>query len=349
MEIRFLYNSNNVVINFLRRAKYSVWLLFVAVSLCALDIHAQNTDYISPLDIPLDFAGNFGELRSGHFHMGLDMRTQGREEHVVKSIADGYVSRISINTKGYGQALYINHPDGNTSVYAHLSDFSGSIKDWTRKVQYAKKTYTLDTLLPEGLLPVSGGQQIGSSGNSGGSSGPHLHFEIRNTKTERAINPMYFGFKPVRDNTPPELLLLAIYPLNEVSFVNGKQQPAYLPLKKKDGKYQLETTPAVYGKIGFGIYCRDRIDGSSFSFAVHSVQLLKKNVVVYAHRIDSIAFNHSRFVNAHIDYPEAIRSKRKIQKSYLSDFNELDIYAGVVNGGKFFFTGDTSTPMRYEV
>lgn len=305
--------------------------------------------FAPPMSPPLDLAGNFGELRPGHFHMGLDIRTNGSEGLKVFSIESGYISRISLNTKGYGQVLYITHPTGHTSVYAHLSDFAPFIKSHVRSWQYARRSYVLDTLLPVDLLRVDKGQFIALSGNTGGSNGPHLHFEIRNTTTEKAINPMHFGYVLKNDKFPPELLTLAIYPLNALASVNGKNTPQYFQLRFENGFYILTSPPKVYGKVGFGIACRDRVNGNGFSFAPYRIKLYKQGETVYEHRMDSLDFHHGRFVNTHMDYGEAIRSKRKIQKSFTGEFNDLQIYIHRINNGQLFFLGDSITKMQYEV
>ena len=180
----------------------------------------------SPLDIPLVLAGTFGELRSNHFHSGIDIKTQQREGLPVYAIADGMVTRIKISHWGYGKVLYIAHPNGYTSVYGHLQKFSPELEAYVKKLQYDKKSYEVEVFPDLGALKVEKGGLIAYSGNTGGSSGPHLHFEIRSSISEKPTNPLLYGLE-VRDATNPILEKVFIYPLAENAQVNqgnGKSQ-----------------------------------------------------------------------------------------------------------------------------
>ena len=179
--------------------------------ICLLSNLSQAQDYRAPLDIPLVLSGTFGELRSSHFHSGIDIKTQGRIGLPVFAIADGYVSRIKISTGGYGKAIYITHPTtGHTSVYAHLNEFTGAIAEYVREMQYARESFEIELFPDPARLQVLKGQEIAKSGNTGGSFGPHLHFELRLDHTGQPINPSRYGFD-VKDERMPELSYLLLY------------------------------------------------------------------------------------------------------------------------------------------
>ena len=302
------------------------------------------------MDIPLQLSGNFGELRPNHFHAGLDIRTQGKVGLKIYSIESGYVSRIAASEGGYGKVIYITHPNGYTSVYAHLRKFEGVIDRLAKDIQYEQRAFQFDSTLIDTNLTVSKGDIIGYSGNTGGSAGPHLHFEIRNTLTEHPINPLHFGFD-IKDNIAPKIYALGIYPLSVTSNVNGKNEKYILKTVGNGKQYEIEAGKSitVNGKIGFGIYTRDKLTGSPFNFGIYSIELFKENQLVYKHQLDSLNFETSRSINAHMDFHEATKKKRKIQRSFLLQGNKLNTYSSVVNNGEFFFLKDDTIAMKYIV
>ena len=162
----------------------------------------KSLGFIKPLNLPLRISGNFCEVRSNHFHSGIDFKTNGTIGHPIYAVADGYVSRIKISPYGYGKALYITHPNGFTTVYAHLSEFEDSIGAYVKRQQYKNKKFSIDIYPPKGKLMLSQGQEIAKSGNTGGSSGPHLHFEIRETESEMPVNPLLFKMG-IKDTITP--------------------------------------------------------------------------------------------------------------------------------------------------
>ncbi|MCW3084094.1 MAG: Peptidase [Bacteroidetes bacterium] len=310
------------------------------------------TDYFrSPIDTSIELAGNFGEIRPNHFHAGFDIKTNGKEGMRVYAAADGYISRIKISPYGYGNALYITHPNGYTSVYGHLQRFDGAIAAFLKKAQYVLQSFEVDTLLSADVLPVTKGQLIALSGNTGGSEGPHLHFEIRETATEKPINPYYFGYK-IPDTVKPKITEIAIYPINHNGRVNGKDavkkiKPAFLK-----GHYYIlnkADTIVVNGDIGFGIETYDTENGNQGQNGVFSIELQSGGKRVYYHELEKFSFENARYVNAHIDYAEKQKHGDKIQKCFVSKNNQLGIYKNVINNGVLHFEDDSVHWIRYIV
>ncbi len=296
----------------------------------------------SPLDIPLTLAGNFGEIRNNHFHSGLDFKTDNREGLTIYAPADGYVSRIKVQAAGYGNALYITHPNGFVTVYGHLSAYNAAITAYLRNEQYRVESFEVDFKLPPDALPVKKSDVLALSGNTGGSRGPHLHFEIRDEKTEFAINPLLFGFD-VKDSVKPVISKVGIYPMNEISFVNGKNHEIFYPVVAKKGAMStIAAAPGdtlkVHGFIGFGLTTFDTEDARTNVNGTYSVELKVDSDVIYLHKINTFSFDQWRYVNAHIDYPEKKKKGSIVQRCYLLPNNKLPIYEVKKNRGYFLFT-----------
>ncbi|HEY0030307.1 MAG TPA: M23 family metallopeptidase, partial [Bacteroidia bacterium] len=309
-------------------------------------IFAQNAypqnDFRSPVDSTLGLAGNFGEIRPNHFHAGFDIRTNNREGMPIYAVADGYVSRIKISAYGYGKALYIAHTNGYTTVYGHLKIFNAGIQNFTEKVQYSKESFEVDTALSSIQLPVKKGDFIGFSGNTGGSQGPHLHFEVRDTKTETPVNPYFFGFK-VNDTVKPRITQLAIYPMDEKASINGKHAAKKIAPVYSKGKYTyLKTdTISVNGAIGFGIECYDTETKSTNKNSVFSIELQSGGKRIFYYELEKFTFENARYVNAHVDYASKQLHNTKIQKCFLAKNNQLGIYKNVINNGVLEFNDDS--------
>ncbi len=329
-------------------------LFILAVQLFHTLILAQTpypADYFcSPVKCDLSLVGNFGEIRPNHLHAGFDIRTNGKEGMPIYAVADGYVSRIKISPKGYGKALYINHPNGYTSVYAHLQSFNGIIGIKAKNIQYSKESFEVDSLLSVNEIYVKKGDLIALSGNTGGSEGPHLHFEIRDTKTEAPINPYFFGYS-IKDNVKPGITGLVIYPVGKTASVNGKVLPQKLkPLYNSLGYYfNKSDSITVNGDIGFGIECYDSETGSTNKNSVFSIEVQSRGKRIYYSEMEKVPFENSRYVNAHIDYVEKQKNNAKIQKLFLSKNNQLGIYKDVINNGIVNFTDDASHWIKFIV
>ena len=290
-------------------------------------------DYFgNPLEVDLVLSGTFGELRSNHFHSGLDIKTLQQQGLNVLASSDGYVSRIEIQHFGYGKALYIQHPNGYTTVYGHLKKFSPEIQAYIKKQQYAKETYEIELFPEAGLLNVVKGELVAFSGNTGGSGGPHLHFEIRDGQ-QRPMNPQLFGIK-IKDTQAPTINSLFAYPLDEDSNVNGSAQQQRIRLfPLPDGSFKTEPINAC-GDIGFGISTTDKQDGASNNNGVYKINTSLNGDPVFELNFDRFSFDESRHLNQLIDYPYYSQNNSRITKLFLQPNNPLSVYNHVVNEGK---------------
>lgn len=327
-------------------------LLFVTFynNTAAQQIFSSNkyplTYFRQPLDItPPALAGSFGEIRGNHFHSGIDFRTNQREGYPVYAVADGYVSRLRVQNSGFGQALYINHPNGFTSVYGHLQRFAPKIASIVKNLEYEKKSFELDEFPNETLIPVHKGEIIAWSGNRGSSGGPHLHFEIRDSKTEETINPQFFGID-IPDNIPPVIHGLYVYKLNQKPFNEFTPKQA-IAIVGSNGNYKTISPLNLAGEVGFGIVTTDRHNGLSGTNGVYSIQLEVDGKMVYTSALERFAFEDSKAINSHIDYPTYLNTKRSIQKSFVEPGNPLKIYSGLVNSGRINFNDGLTHQVRY--
>ncbi|MGO4772293.1 M23 family metallopeptidase [Flavobacterium sp. W22_SRS_FK3] len=275
-------------------------------------------DYFrSPLDIPMRLSGNFGELRPNHFHAGFDLKTNQREGLNVYAVADGYVSRIKISTFGNGKCIYITHPNGYTSVYGHLQTPVGAIEEYVKNTHCKEKSFEIEMFLKPDELPVTKGQLIALSGNTGSSQGPHLHFELRDSKTEFIINPLFFGFdQNIEDNKKPTISSLFVYPIDN-TVVNQSKQPLLLNLSlQKDGNY-LAGKVKANGKIGFGINAVDFDDVSGNRNGVFKVSTFLNGNPNYSYKFSTYSFDEMRYVNALIDYSKYRKTGQRVQKLFM--------------------------------
>lgn len=314
--------------NFLKTT--ASWL--VMWTLCTPSAWGQKpgsaSEYILPMDIPLDLSGNFMEPRTNHFHSGLDMRTQGQEGVPIKAVADGWVSRIKISPWGYGKAVYIDHANGQTSVYAHLQRLKGPVADACLEAQYKARDFSIDIYPEAGTIPIKQGEVIALSGNTGSSAGPHLHFEIRRTADQHALDPEAFGFL-APDRTRPEIVGVRIEPLT------GSSRVAPYPAKAKGfatqgaaGRYGLKPGehPTAYGTVGLSLHTFDRYDNSGFRFGVRSIELFVDSVPAFSTRFTEVNFDHNRYCNAHMDHALFKSAKMDYHRCYKLPNNKLRIY-----------------------
>ena len=282
--------------------------------------------FISPLDIPLDLSGSFGELRSNHFHSGIDLKTKGVEGLPVYAVADGYVSRIKISTWGYGKAIYITHPNGYTSVYGHLQKANGNIEDLIHKKHYDEKSFEIELFLKPSELPVKKGEVIAFSGNSGGSGGPHLHFEIRDTKSEMIINPLLFGYdKLVVDKYKPKVNSIIVYPLNDTIAVNDEFKPQAISLSVNDEGNYVTHKISSNGAIGFGMNVFDNMTNAYNKNGIYKVSTFVNGVPYFSYKFDTFSFDESKHINYFIDYYRLKNMGQRFQKMFMNNEYPLSI------------------------
>ena len=307
-------------------------------------------DYFqSPLDIPIDLSGSFGELRSNHFHSGLDMKTKGVEGLPVYASADGYVSRIKISTFGYGKAIYVTHPNGYTSVYGHLQKANGAIQEYIKKKHYQEKNYEIEMFLYPSELPVKKGDVIAFSGNSGGSGGPHLHFEFRDTKSEAIINPMHFGMnKIIKDERKPIIQGIVAYPIDS-TIVNTSQKPIDISFSKQaDGSY-LGVKVKANGSIAFGINAYDFCTNGYNKNGLYKVKTYLNGVLQYQYGFDSFTFDESRYINNFIDYERLHDMGQRVQKLFQLNEYPLSIVSKNKKDGILRVQPNTNYSYKVEI
>jgi murein DD-endopeptidase MepM/ murein hydrolase activator NlpD len=326
------------------------WLVFFLTSMVLGQVQYPKDYFIAPLDIPLQLAGNFGELRSNHIHSGFDFKTQQKEGFKVYATADGYVSRIKISEVGYGKAVYITHPNGYTTVYGHLQSGFGAVEQLIKREQYKAKSYEIDVVFTPEELGVKKGEVIGITGNTGGSDGPHLHYEIRDTFTEKIINPLYFGFDALLpDDKRPLITSLMVYPLDENSQVNGFKRPFAVNLAlQEDGTYLGENVEAS-GKIGFGMSAVDYDNVSWNSNGVFSVSSFLNGQAFFGYQFDTFAFDETRYVNALIDYERYKKQGQRIQKLFSKTAYPLSLLRTTASQGIVTLVPNVTQSYRLEV
>lgn len=286
----------------------------------------------SPLDIPLILAGTFGELRPNHFHAGLDIKTQQREGLNVLASAEGYVSRIKIAHWGYGKVIYITHPNGYTTVYGHLQKFSDRIEAYIKKQQYKNESFEIQVYPSASELPVAKGEIIALSGSTGGFIGPHLHFEIRDSSTEKTINPFLFGIQ-ISDSKRPTINTLVGYSLDTDSQINQVNIPLQLSFKRLNNGDLLADKINAFGKIGFGVNAYDQLDDAINQNGLYSLELSVNGEKFHEFKASILAFAEDKYINLLIDYERFDKMGQRIQKCFVEPANKLSMYPTSVNNG----------------
>lgn len=303
----------------------------------------------APLDLPPQASGSFGELRGNHFHSGTDYRTNQREGYPVFAVADGFISRARVQIGGGGNALYMTHPNGYTSVYMQLLKYNDKIGIVVKNKQYQDQKFAVDFYPNKDLLPVKKGEIIAYAGNTGGSGGPHLHFELRNSKTEETINPQLFGLM-IPDNLPPLVSGFTVYRLGDAPFSENTPRESF-PITGANGKYKVSYSKPIQinGNTGFGIVAIDPNSASANKNGIYSIELVLDGQVIFSSTLSSFFFHHSRAINSYIDYPTYILKSQRIQKSFIEPGNPLTIYQNIVNKGLIDIKDDLVHDLVYRI
>jgi hypothetical protein len=326
--------------------KLKIASLFFFLFLTAFSQDKYPKDYFqNPMDIPMYLSGTFGELRSNHFHSGLDIKTQRKEGFKVFAVAEGYVSRIKIQHYGYGKALYITHSNGYTTVYAHLKKYSAKIETYIKKHQYEKESFEIQLYPGPTELKLEKGEVIAYSGSTGGFVSPHLHFEVRD-RNAKPINPMYFGIT-VNDDKSPRINTLMAYPLDDFSQVNQSNIPLQIPFKTLESGTLLADKITASGTIGFGVNTFDRLNGALNKNGIFSLEMLVNGEKVYSHIAETFSFAESKYINLLIDYERYGKLKQRIQRCFVEPSNKLSIYRNVKDRG--YLTIDAGMTYSVEI
>lgn len=322
------------------RHKRPVCILLIVFATMVTDLQAQKDVFPEnyfrpPLGIPLYLSGTFGELRSNHFHSGMDIKTGGVEGKNVYAIADGYVSRIKVSTGGYGKAIYITHPNGYVSVYGHLKKYNDGIQAFVTAYQYERESFEVEIFPEKDRLKVTKGEVIAISGNTGSSAGPHLHFEIREEANQQPLNPLLFKSLKIKDYTRPKITEIAIYPVNENSLINGEHDTVFYNVSGWGEEHYLVNQPKieVTGRISFGIRAHDLMNEIPNKNGVYTIEMMVDTVQVFGLRMDQLSFSTTRYINSLIDYSYYKRMKRRLVRTEVDTNNLLKVYQNVTTNG----------------
>ena len=326
---------------FFKKSFLSFWLFSILFTL-----NSQEYNLNSPIDLPLNLSGTFGEFRSSHFHYGLDVTTNKKPGYNVYSIDSGSIVRINVSTSGYGKVLYISHPNGLTSIYAHLKEFSPKIQEYIKTQQYLNKSYSIQKFFNNGEIKVNKGDLIGYTGNTGGSSGPHLHFEIRDTKSQNPINPLSFNYKYDDSNRP---IIKSLYVFDEDDSFK-KDNPKKYEIKKINDSLYIADKIIYSNKIGIGIEVYDRQSKNNYNRnGVYEVKMFLDSVLNFSYKMDKINIDESVFRKIFYDYSLLKTKKKRIQKVYYPPNSKLNFLNHNVSTGIFISSDKDEKDVLLEV
>ena len=314
---------------------------------------AHNTPgrhYQIPVKVtPPYLSGNFAELRSNHFHAGIDFKTQGVVGKKIYAFDHGWVSRVSVSPWGYGNAVYITHYSGLTTVYGHLLSFEGELKERIHNLHYEKESFALDVTFEKGEIPVQKGQVFALGGNTGSSAGPHLHFEIRTQEAQHLVDPIPYFADKLKDQTPPQLRQIRLYPTDSAIVNGGYQAVTATPLRNKSGNKILNKSFTAWGNVYLGVKAYDKMDDVHHIYGVKHVRLYVEDSLYFSIQFDDIPLAHSRYINSLIDYGEKQRTRSQMMRLMIDPGNKLYCYSHATNKGIIQINQEKTYDCRIEL
>jgi hypothetical protein len=292
-------------------------------------------------------SGEMGELRPNHFHGGIDIKTDGRIGYSTYASASGYVSRIKVSSFGYGNVVYITHPNGYVTVYAHLDKFKKEIADYVRKKQYEQERFDIELHPEKNELPIEKGEVIGLAGNSGSSGGPHLHYEIRD-ENDKLFHPLLFGFTEVKDTLSPTIDKVAIRTLGIDSRVNNAFGRLELKASKKGNSYTIPQL-TVHGTIGLEIKSFDKANNNYNHYGIASYVVYLDNKEIFSHDITTYTFDENKYINVHVDYETFTQKGQRFERCYIADGDKLSTYKSDASKGRISIKDEQMHEVRIVV
>lgn len=322
-------------------------ILLLSVCLHAVIGFAQKKEhsFIAPFDFPLYLSGNFGELRTDHFHSGVDFKTQGVVGKHIRCVADGYICRASVTPGGYGKALYVMHDNGYMTVYAHLDRFPEIVEKRVCEYQYENETFRVNIRFPKNELRVKQGDFLAYAGNSGYSFGPHLHFEIRNAEGDELYDPMEFYKDKLVDTRPPRIHAVSLYPQRGKGVVNGNSGSCVYDVKGDTICGVVE----AWGLVGFGVKALDYMDGTNNKYGIRKIELFVDGKRYFSSIMDNFSFNEDLFINSWIDYGRMYNDGEWFQKLFVAENNKLRLLDVGENGGWLLVNEERNYHVEYRL
>ena len=308
---------------------------------------AQKKDnlFVAPFDFPLYLSGNFGELRTNHFHSGVDFKTQGVVGKHIRCVADGYICRASVTPGGYGKALYVMHDNGYMTVYAHLDRFPEIVEKSVREYQYKNETFRANIWFSKDEIRVKQGDFLAYAGNSGYSFGPHLHFEIRNAGGNELYDPMEFYKDKLVDTRPPRIHAVSLYPQRGKGVVNGNSGSCVYDVKGDTICGVVE----AWGVVGFGVRALDYMDGTNNKYGIRKIELFVDGKRYFSSLMDNFSFNEDLFINSWIDYGRMYNDGEWFQKLFVAENNKLRLLDAGENGGWLLVDEERNYNVEYRL